>query len=84
MKQFHIKDNMQVEVRWEIQLESILTHSLIDGVRLVAKRFELSSGSYESLFLLIQPHLVINLELMLNPMMVLLLLVIGIGFCRIL
>jgi hypothetical protein len=73
---------VQAKERGNTQFKSILTHNLCDGVRPISKWFELLVGACEALFLQMQPHLITNLKLVWNLMLVMSLLVLGIGFLQ--
>jgi hypothetical protein len=73
---------VQAKERGNTQFKSILTHNLRDGVRPILEWFEIPVGVYEALFLQMQPHLITNLKLVWNLMLVMSLLVLGIGFLQ--
>jgi hypothetical protein len=68
---------VQAKERRNTQFKNIVTHNLFVVVRPILEWCELPMGSYEALFLQIQPHLVTNLKLVRNPMMVTSLLILG-------
>ena len=57
-----------------------LAHYLSDGVWPITKWVKLSVGPGEMLFLQVQPNLVTHFEGMWNPMLIMTLLILGIGF----
>ena len=63
-------------------MKSIVTHNLGDGVRPIEKCTKLPIGSYEALFLQMQPNLVTHLEFVWNLMLIMALLVLGIDFLQ--
>jgi hypothetical protein len=64
------------------QLERIITHNLGDGVIPILEWSKIHVGACEVIFLQMQPHLFTNLKLVRDPMLVMLLLIIGIGLLQ--
>ena len=60
--------------------KSIVTHYLSDVVWPIMKWVKLLIGPTETLFLQVQPNLVTHFEGMWNPMLIMTLLILGIGF----
>jgi hypothetical protein len=71
---------MQAKERGNTQFKIILTQNLCDGVRPILEWFEHPVGACEVLFLQMKPHLTTNLKLGWNPMLIMSLFVLGIGF----
>jgi hypothetical protein len=66
---------------WGItKFKSIVAHFVSDVVWPITKWAKLSVGPDETLFLQVQPNLVTYFEGMQNPMLIMTLLILGIGF----
>jgi hypothetical protein len=70
---------VQAKERRNVELESIITHNLGDGVRPITEWVKLLMGFCKALFLQVQPNFVTHLKLMWHPVLIMALLVLVIG-----
>jgi hypothetical protein len=69
---------MQTKEGGNVELKSIVTHNLGDGVRPITEWEKLLMGPCKAFFLQMQPNFVAHLKLMWHPMLIMALLVLGI------
>jgi hypothetical protein len=70
---------VQAKEGGNVELKSIVTHNLGDGVRSIVECMKLSMGPYKALFLQVQSKFVSHPKLVWNPVLIMALLVLGIG-----
>jgi hypothetical protein len=70
---------VQAKERSNVELESIITHNLGDGVRPIKEWPKLLMGSYKAFFLQVKPNFVSHLKLMWHLMLIMAMLVLVIG-----
>jgi len=73
---------VQTEEMGNTQFKMILIHNLRDGVRPILEWLELHAGGYEAFFLQMQPHLITDLKLVWNLMLVMSFLILGVRFLQ--
>jgi hypothetical protein len=61
-----------------VELKIIFTHNLGDGVRSIVEWKNIMMGSCKELFMKMQPNFISHLKLVWNPMLIMVLLVLGI------
>jgi hypothetical protein len=69
---------VQAKERENVELKSIPTHNLGDGVQTITEWAKLPMGPCKAFFLQVQPNFVAHLKLMWHPMLIMVLLVLGI------
>jgi hypothetical protein len=69
---------VQAKERGNVELKTIVTHNLGDGVQPIKEWLKLSMGPCKAFFLQVQPNFVSHLKLMWHPMLIMALLVLGI------
>ena len=79
MKEIHVEHWVQAKERRNVELKSIIPHSLGDGVRPITEWEKLSMGSCKAFFLQVQPNFVAHLKLMWHSMLIMALFVLVIG-----
>ena len=79
MKESHVEYWVQSKERRNVEIESIVTHSLGGGVRPITEWENLPMGPFKELFLQVQPNFVSHLKLMWHPVLIMVLLVPSIG-----
>ena len=78
-KDIHFEHWVQAKERRNVELESIITHNLGDGVQPITEWLNLLMGSCKALFLQVQPNVVAHLKLMWHPVLIMALLLLIIG-----
>jgi hypothetical protein len=74
----HIEHWVQAKEWGNVELKSIVSHNLGNGVRTISEWSELLMGSGKAFFLQMQPNFVAHLKLVWHPMLIMSLLVLGI------
>jgi hypothetical protein len=69
---------VQDKERGNVELKIIVTHELGDGVRSIMEWVKLPMGPCKALFLQVKPNFVSHLKLMWNPVLIMVMLVLGI------
>jgi hypothetical protein len=69
---------MKTKEGGNVELKSIVTHNLDDGVRPITEWAKLPMGPFKAFFLQMQPNFVAHLKLMWHPMLIMALLVLDI------
>jgi hypothetical protein len=73
---------VQAKERGNVELKTIATHSLGDGVRYIAEWMKLLMGSCKVFFLQMQPKFISHLKLVWHSVLIMVLLVLGIGLLQ--
>jgi hypothetical protein len=73
---------MQAKEWGNVELKSIVTHNLGDGVRSIMEWTKLLMGSCKALFLQMQPNFIAHLKLVGHQVLIMALLVLGIGLLK--
>ena len=79
MKEIHVENWVQAKERGNVELKSIVTHNLGDGVWPIPKWVKIPMGPCRAFFLQVQPNFVSHLKLMWHPMLIMALFVLVIG-----
>ena len=69
---------MHDKERGNVELKSIVTHNLSDGVRPITEWEKLPMGPCKAFFMKVQPNFVSRLKLVWHPVLIMALLVLGI------
>ena len=78
-KEIHVEDWMQTKEGGNVELKSIVTHNLGDGVQPITEWGKLPMGPCKAFLLQVKPNFVTHLKLMWHPVLIMALLVLGIG-----
>ena len=79
MKEVHIEHWVQAKEGGNVELKSVVTHNLSDGVGSIMEWTKLLMRTYKAFFLQVQPNFVAHLKLMWHPMLIMVLFVLVIG-----
>ena len=82
MKEIHVEHWVQAKEGRNVELKRIIPHVLGDGVHTITELVKLLMGSCKEFFLQVQPNFVSDLKLVWNPMLIIALLVLSIGFSK--
>jgi hypothetical protein len=73
---------VQAKEGGNVELKSLVTHNLGDGVRSITEWMKLPMGSCKAFFLQVQPNFIFHLKLVWQTMLIMMLFVLGIGLMK--